>query len=234
MPLQEPPNKTGADGILYVVATPVGNLKDITFRAIEVLQEVDLIAAEDTRRIRKLLNAYQISTPATSYHDHNEREKSGILLARLLKGEKIALVSNAGTPLLSDPGYHLLRKAIESEIPIRPIPGPSSPTIALSVCGFSAGSYLFCGFLPGKKKKKKEKISEFLQSPYPVVFFESPYRIHQTLEIIEEVLGERKLFVGREMTKLFEDYLYGTASEIKAILQGKKRKGEFTVVIDKT
>ncbi len=221
-------------GVLYVVATPIGNLADVTFRTLDVLRAVDLIAAEDTRRIRKLLSAYQISTPTTSYHDHNEREKSRLIIARLLKGEKIALVSNAGTPLISDPGYHLLRLAIEAKIPIRPITGASAPAAALSVCGFSAGSYLFVGFLPVKKKKRKEKISRFLQSQYPIVFFESPYRIFQTLETIEEVLGDRNLFVGREMTKKFEEYFYGTASEIKQNLDGKRIKGEFTVVIDKS
>ncbi len=221
-------------GVLYVVATPIGSLGDITFRALDILGEVDLIAAEDTRRIRKILSAYQIYTPTTRYHEHNEREKSRLLLARLLEGEKIALVSNAGTPLISDPGYHLLQRAIEAKIPIRPITGASAPAAALSVCGFSAGSYLFIGFLPVKKKKRYEVISQFLQSPYPVVFFESPYRIFQTLETIEEVLGDRKLFVGREMTKRFEEYFYGSATEIKKSLKKKRIRGEFTGVIDKS
>jgi 16S rRNA (cytidine1402-2'-O)-methyltransferase len=220
-------------GILYVVATPIGNLADITFRALDILREVDLIAAEDTRRIRKLLSAYHISTSTTSYHDHNERKKSPHLLDRLLQGEKIALVSNAGTPLISDPGYHLLRRAIEAKIPVRPVTGACAPAAALSVCGFSVGSYLFIGFLPVKKKKRKEKIGQFIKFPHPVVFFESPYRIFQTLETIEEVLGERRVFVGREMTKRFEEYFYGTALEIKKSLQKKQVKGEFTVVIDK-
>jgi 16S rRNA (cytidine1402-2'-O)-methyltransferase len=221
-------------GVLYVVATPIGNLRSITFRALDILRDVDLIAAEDTRRVRKILSAYQISTPTTSYHEHNERQKSRLLLARLIRGEKIALVSNAGTPLISDPGYHLLRGAIEAKIPIRPITGASAPAAALSVCGFSAGSYLFIGFLPVKKKKRKEEIGQLTQSPQPVVFFESPYRIIQTLQIIEDVLGDRKLFVGREMTKRFEEYFYGTATEIKNSLQKKRVKGEFTVVIDKS
>lgn len=241
-PESPPPNPKGPGGhdaglnrgVLYVIATPIGNLADISFRALDILREVDLIAAEDTRRTRKLLNKYQISTPTTSYHDHNERGKSGLLVARLLQGEKIALVSNAGTPLISDPGYHLLRQAIEAEIPIRPVAGPSAPTVALSVCGFSAGSYLFVGFLPVKKKKRKEKISQFIQSPQPIVLFESPYRILQTLEMIEEILGDRKLFVGREMTKRFEEYFYGIASEVKKHLKGKRLKGEFTLVIDKS
>jgi len=221
-------------GVLYVIATPIGNLADISFRALDILRDVDLIAAEDTRRTRKLLTKYQISTPTTSYHEHNERSKSSPLVARLLQGEKIALVSNAGTPLISDPGYHLLRQAIEANIPIRPIAGPSAPAAALSVCGFSAGSYLFVGFLPVKKKKRKDKISQFIQSAQPIVLFESPYRITQTLEMIEEILGTRKLFVGREMTKRFEEYFYGTASEIKKHLKGKRLKGEFTLVIDKS
>jgi 16S rRNA (cytidine1402-2'-O)-methyltransferase len=221
-------------GVLYVIATPIGNLADISFRALDILREVDLIAAEDTRRTRKLLTKYQISTPTTSYHEHNERSKSCLLVARLLQGEKIALVSNAGTPLISDPGYHLLRQAIEANIPIRPIAGPSAPAAALSICGFSAGSYLFVGFLPVKKKKRKEKISQFIQSAQPIVLFESPYRVIQTLEMIEEILGARKLFVGREMTKRFEEYFYGTASEIKKYLKGRRLKGEFTLVIDKS
>ncbi len=221
-------------GVLYVVATPIGNLRSITFRALDILGEVDLIAAEDTRRVRKILSAYQISTPTTSYHEHNERIKSPALVDRLVKGDKIALVTNAGTPLISDPGYHLLRGAIEAKIPVRPITGASAPAAAISVCGFSAGSYLFIGFIPAKKKKRREEIGRLTESQQPVVFFESPYRIIQTLEIIEDVLGDRKIFVGREMTKRFEEYFHGTAAEIKNSLQKKRVKGEFTVVIDKS
>jgi 16S rRNA (cytidine1402-2'-O)-methyltransferase len=199
-------------GTLYIVATPIGNLEDITLRALRILREADLIACEDTRQTRKLLDHAGISKPTVSYHDHNEAERTAELIAKLEGGAKIALVSDAGTPLISDPGYRLVEAAIEAGIPVEPIPGPCAAVAALSASGLPPDSFRFCGFLPPR----------------------SSHRILDALEDIEAVMGARRVVVAREITKLHEEFLRGTAAEVRAKLsQRAVVRGEITILIGK-
>lgn len=220
------------NGKLFVVATPIGNLKDITLRALEILKEVDLILAEDTRRTQNLLNFYQIKKPILSFHQHSKEKKIEFILEKLKKGKKIALVSEAGTPGISDPGPKLIQKILErlgEKIQIVPIPGPSAVTTLLSVAGVPADKFLFLGFLP-KKRKRKKIIREIATSNYPVLFFESPWRVLKTLKELEKEDENLNVVLGRELTKYFEKIERGKISEvIKRV--GENPKGEFTVLI---
>ncbi|MCD6471443.1 16S rRNA (cytidine(1402)-2'-O)-methyltransferase [bacterium] len=224
--------------MLYIVSTPIGNLNDISQRAIKVLKEVDLILCEDTRRTKKLLNFYKIKTPTLSYHQHSKLKKIKKIFDLLKQGKNLALVSDAGTPGISDPGNELIAQLLEKnkKIKISPIPGPSAIITALSVSGFETNKFLFLGFLP-KKKKRKKIISEIINSPYPVVFYESPYRLLKTLNELKSAgIGEsQKLVVCRELTKKFETIYRGRISEVIELLKNNKDnlKGEFTIVIDK-
>lgn len=227
---QKVPNR-GA-GVLYLVATPIGNLEDITLRAIRTLKEVDLIAAEDTRRARKLLGHYGISTPLTSYFAHSSSRKTGALLAQLEEGKSIALISEAGTPSISDPGYTLTSLAIERNITVVPIPGATALIAALSVSGLSTRSFIFEGFLPRKAGKRRLLFLALRDQPRTFIFYESPRRLMATLEDLAAVLGgDRKIVVAREMTKLYEEVLRGTLAEVIADLADKHIKGEVTVVV---
>jgi 16S rRNA (cytidine1402-2'-O)-methyltransferase len=218
-------------GVLYIVATPLGNLEDMTLRGIRILGEVDLIAAEDTRTTRKLLRHYGIQTPQTPYHEHNERKKGEALLTRLGKGEKIALVSEAGTPGVSDPGFRLIQLAIHHNIPIIPIPGASALMAALSVSGLPTDSFLFLGFLPNKPTKRRKAIGIWKDWDRTIILFESPHRLIAALTDLLEILGDREIVVARELTKLFEEVLRGTISEVLQALCKRRVRGEVTLVV---
>ncbi len=220
-------------GRLYIVSTPIGNLEDITLRAIRVLKEADVIACEDTRTTRKLLTRYAIETPLVSYHEHNEVEKSKELLSLLREGKSIALVSDAGTPCISDPGYRLVRLASGHGIEVLSIPGPSASVSALSVSGLPTSGFAFFGFLPRTKKHLTDYLSRIKNYPETLVFFESPNRVTKTLRVMIEVLGDRNISVSREMTKLYEETLGGKASEVlEALVKREGIKGEITIVVE--
>lgn len=218
-------------GTLYVVATPIGNLEDITLRAIRILREVQLIAVEDTRRTRKLLDAYQIHTPMTSLYEQIEGKKSGLIISKMNAGADVAFVSDAGTPGVSDPGYVLINKAIENGIRIVPVPGVSAVITALSVSGLPIGCFAFLGFLPPRSGKRKQLLSSLMDEKKTLVFYESPKRLMASLCDIETVLGSRKVVVLRELTKVFEEIVRGTAGDIVDRLKGRAIKGEVTLVV---
>jgi len=218
-------------GILYIVSTPIGNLEDITLRALKILKDVDLIAAEDTRHTGILHKHYEISKPLTSYFEGNELKKRALILSRLQKGEKIALVSDAGTPGISDPGFRLIKLAIENEIPVIPIPGPSAIITALSVSGLPTDSFLFKGFLSHKSKKRRDQLQKLEEFRETLIFYESPHRIHQTLQDIFEIFGDREMVLARELTKMYEEILRGKVSEVIKQIEGRKLKGEITLII---
>ena len=218
-------------GILYIVSTPIGNLEDITLRAIRTLREVRLIAAEDTRRTRILLDAYGIDTPLTSLHDRNELKKSIHLIARLNEGIDIAYVSDAGTPGISDPGYIFVRKAISESIRVVPVPGPVAAVAALNVSGLPMDRFVFFAFLPSRRGKRQQLLESIKEETKTMVFYESPNRLVAALQDISEILGDRQIAVSRELTKIYEETLRGTVSEVSESLSGKKIKGEITLVI---
>jgi len=216
------------------VATPIGNLEDITFRAVRVLREVDLIACEDTRHTRRLLDHFAIDKPVVSYHEHNERERSRELAARMLAGGTVALVSDAGTPLVSDPGYRLVRAAIDNDIPVEAVPGPSALLAALAVSGLPTDSFHFGGFLPSKSGPRRRVLEAVKAAPATVIFYEAPHRVVETLAEIARVLGGRPVVLARELTKAHEEVLRGTADQIRAILAARETvKGEITLLIGK-
>jgi 16S rRNA (cytidine1402-2'-O)-methyltransferase len=217
-------------GTLYVVATPLGNLEDITHRALRILREVDRIAAEDTRHSRKLLAHYAIETPLTSYYDEIEAQKSEQLLRELAGGKSIALISDAGTPGIADPGYHLVRGAIEADIPVVPIPGPSAVAAALSVCGLPTDRFVFEGFLPAKAAKRRRHLEELRGERRTIVLYEAPHRVRETLNDLLEVLGDRPAAIMREATKMFEEIARGTLQELLSRAASFGR-GEVTMVI---
>jgi 16S rRNA (cytidine1402-2'-O)-methyltransferase len=219
-------------GVLYLVATPIGNLEDITYRAVRVLGEADLIACEDTRQTRKLLDRYGIQKPTISYHEHNEMERAAELAARMLRGETIALVSDAGMPLVSDPGYRLVRAAIDNGIAVQPVPGPSAALAALAASGLPTHAFYFGGFLPSKPGQRSKALEALAGETATLVFYEAPHRLMEALEAIENVLGPRPMAVARELTKLHEEFLRGTPSEIRAALAERDAiKGEITLLI---
>jgi 16S rRNA (cytidine1402-2'-O)-methyltransferase len=218
-------------GILYIVATPIGNLEDITLRAIRTLKEADIIAAEDTRHTQKLLNKYGIHAPLTSYHDHNKEEKAPVLVSRMLEGKNVALVSDAGTPGISDPGYFLINLAVDQKIPVVPVPGPTAAIAALSISGLPTDSFVFEGFLPSKQTARRKRLEELKNEKRTLVFYEAPHRILKTIEDMETVLGERKAVVTRELTKIHEEAVRGNLSEILDHLKKGSFKGEFTIIV---
>ncbi len=223
------PNPT--KGILYVVSTPIGNREDITLRALRILKEVDLIAAEDTRHTGLLLRYFGIQTPLTSYFEGNELRKRELILSRLNQGDRVALVSDAGTPGVSDPGFRLVRIAIENQIPVVPLPGPSAAITALSVSGLPTDAFLFKGFLPHKSKKRRSLLEQLKEASETIIFYESPHRIIETLNDISNILGDREMVLARELTKMYEEVLRGKVSEIQNQITGRKMKGEITLVI---
>jgi 16S rRNA (cytidine1402-2'-O)-methyltransferase len=219
-------------GRLYIVSTPIGNLEDITLRALRILKEADLIAAEDTRHIRKLLSYYDIHTSTTSYFDHNETKKSVYLIHQLLDGKSVALVSDAGTPGISDPGYEVITSAINKNIPVVPIPGPSAIITALTVSGLPIESFVFIGFLTNKRSARIKRLREIQHEERTIVCYVSPHHFLKSLEDIRNILGNREVAVTRELTKKFEEIVRGTVESVtEAFQQRPSIKGEFTLVI---
>jgi 16S rRNA (cytidine1402-2'-O)-methyltransferase len=218
-------------GTLYVVATPLGNLEDVTLRALRVLREVQLIACEDTRRTRILLARHAITTSTTSYFEHNKLRKGPELVRRLVDGQSVALVTDAGTPGISDPGFLLVREARAAGIPVVPVPGPSAVVAALSAAGLPADRFVFDGFLPVKPGRRRNRLHALRELETTLVLYESPHRIVATLEAIEEVFGAVEVIVARELTKQFEEIVAGPPSSHLARLAATPPRGEFTVVV---
>ena len=218
-------------GTLYLVATPIGNLDDITLRAIKVLQDVDIIAAEDTRHSLKLLNHLNISKPLISYHRHNEEIKSDLLINNLLEGKNIAIISDAGTPVISDPGQEIVKVAIENNIKVTPIPGACALITALISSGLDASEFTFIGFLPLNKKNRKEKLEQIQNSTNTTILYEAPHKLLSTLQDLNNFLENRKIVLARELTKIHEEFIFGTCDELLKKLENPK--GEFVIIIEK-
>ena len=229
--MSQPTDVNSKQGVLYIVSTPIGNLEDITLRALRTLKEVNLIAAEDTRHTRRLLAHYEIHTPVTSYFEGNQIQKGEKLVARLRAGESVALVSDAGTPTISDPGYRLLIQCIEADIPIVPIPGPSACIAAASVAGLPLHNFVFEGFLSPKSGRRKRQLTDLREEKRTLIFYESPHRVISFLQDVLEVFGNRQVSVARELTKKFEEVFRGKVTEAMEKLQETPPRGEFTIVI---
>ena len=220
-------------GTLYVVATPIGNLEDITLRALGVLKTCSIVAAEDTRHTRKLLTRHLIHAPkVTSYHDHNKEEKAPVLIERLKGGASVALVSDAGTPLIADPGYFLVSQCHEQGVPVSPLPGPCAVTTALSACGLPTDGYCFIGYLPNRGAARRKRLEEFAGFPHTVVMYETPHRILKALADIRDIYPGRHMAVCRELTKQHEEIARGTPEELLAHFSRGNPKGEFTLVVE--
>jgi 16S rRNA (cytidine1402-2'-O)-methyltransferase len=221
-------------GILYVVSTPIGNLEDITLRALRILREVDLIACEDTRQTRKLLDHFGVVKAAVSYHEHNETQRSKELIEKLEGGASVALVSDAGTPLVSDPGYRVVTAAVAAGIAVVPIPGPSAVLTALAAAGLATDSFRFCGFLPAKTTQRQKALEQVKGETCTLIFHETPHRIVEALADVEAVMGSRPVVVARELTKLHEEFVRGDVGEVRAQLAARPAiKGEITLLIGK-
>jgi 16S rRNA (cytidine1402-2'-O)-methyltransferase len=221
-------------GTLYLVATPIGNLEDITYRAVRTLREVDLIACEDTRHTRKLLDHYAISKPLTSYHEHNEAGRAEELTAKLLTGSSVALVSDAGMPSISDPGYRVVAASIQAGISVVPVPGPSALVAALAASGLATDAFHFAGFLPAKAGQRARALEALRSEAATLIFYEAPHRILETLGDVEDILGPRPVVVARELTKVHEEFLRGSAGEVRALMASRPSvKGEITLLIGK-
>ena len=218
-------------GTLYLVATPIGNLEDVSRRALQILGDVDLILAEDTRRTRKLLSRYDIHTQVRAFHEHNEDAHAPEVVARLAAGERLALVSDAGTPAISDPGYPLIRAAIAAGIAVVPIPGPSAVLAALAASGLPTARFLFAGYLPRKRSARQAALRGLQDEPGTLIFLESPRRIAGALADAAKILGDRPVAVAREMTKIHEEFLRGNLAEIAGIVAGRALRGELTLCI---
>lgn len=218
------------NGILYIVATPIGNLDDITLRAIKTLEEADIIAAEDTRHTLKLLNHLGISKPLISYYKQNEKVKTDILIEKLMMGKNIALVSDAGTPVISDPGEEVVKVAIENNIKVVPIPGPCALITALIASGMNAKGFSFIGFLPVNKKEKDEILREISEDTKTLIFYEAPHKLISTLNEMQNILGDRTICLARELTKIHEEFLRGTISELLEKIQ--EPKGEYVIIVE--
>ena len=219
-------------GTLYLVATPIGNLDDITLRAIKILKDVDFIAAEDTRHSLKLLNHLEISKPLISYHRHNEDIKTNLLIDKLLDGKNIALISDAGTPVISDPGEEVVKEALKNNINVIPIPGACALINALIASGLDASEFTFIGFLPLNKKNRKEKLSEIQNSKNTTILYEAPHKLLSTLQDLSKILDNRKIVLAKELTKIHETFISGTAGELLNTLENPK--GEFVIMIEKS
>ena len=225
------PSSNPTKGTLYIVSTPIGNREDITLRALRLLKEVDLIAAEDTRHTGLLLRHFGIQTPLTSYFEGNESRKKEFILTKLRQGERVALVSDAGTPGISDPGFRLIQTAAENRIAVVPVPGLSAVIAAQSVSGLPTDAFLFKGFLPHKSKKREDWLKQLEGVRETLIFYESPHRLSETLNDIFEILGDREMVLTRELTKIYEEVLRGKVSEIQTQIGERKLKGEITLVI---
>jgi 16S rRNA (cytidine1402-2'-O)-methyltransferase len=221
-----------AVGTLYVVATPIGNLDDITLRAVKTLRSVELIAAEDTRRSRRLMTAHDIKSRLVAYHEHNEQHRTVELIHRLQHGESIALISDAGTPTVSDPGYRLVQAAVAHQIPVVPIPGVSAGIAALSASGLSTDTFIFIGFPARKKAKRLRQLKELADCPHTIIFYQSPRRVVSLLGELSAVVGDRKAVLARELTKMHEEFIHGTLSQISSELKQRSTvKGECTLLV---
>jgi len=218
-------------GRLFIVGTPIGNLEDITLRAIRTLKEADVIACEDTRRTQKLLNHYDVRTPTVSYHDHNEMTRAPELIIKIEQGLDIALVTDAGMPVASDPGYRLVHLAIRHNVPIIPVPGASAFVAALAASGLPVDKFRFLGFLPRKRAARRKALEEIKRSTKTLVFYEAPHRVIEMLEDVRTELGDRPVVVAREVTKIHEEFLRGPVSEVLGKLGTKRVKGEITVLV---
>jgi len=218
-------------GSLYIVATPIGNLEDITLRALRVLKEVSLVAAEDTRHTQKLLTHFGIHARLTSYHDHSKEEKAELLIERLKGGESVALVSDAGTPGVSDPGYYLINRAVEEGVDVVPVPGASAALAALSVSGLATDSFVFEGFLPSRSAQRRKKLEGLSDEPRTMIFYEAPHRIHKTLGDMLDILGDRRAVLARELTKVHEELIRGTLAGVNEAVHGRTLKGEITLLV---
>jgi 16S rRNA (cytidine1402-2'-O)-methyltransferase len=225
------PSSNLSTGRLYVVGTPIGNLEDITFRAVNKLKESDLIACEDTRRTMKLLNHYDIHTRTISYHEHNELTRAPELVLEMEQGSVISLVSDAGMPVLSDPGFRLVHLAVRHKIPVIPIPGPSAMVAALTAAGLPMNEFIFAGFLPPKRSTRRKTLTGLAAFEKTIVFYEAPHRIIESLKDIHEVLGDREVVIAREVTKIHEEFLRGSITEIREVLKKESIKGEMTVIV---
>jgi 16S rRNA (cytidine1402-2'-O)-methyltransferase len=228
-PLEDPTN--GSKGRLFVVGTPIGNLEDITLRAIRTLKEVDLIACEDTRRTQALLNHYQIRTPTISYHEHNEMTRAPELVIKLEEGNNIALVSDAGMPVVSDPGFRLVHLAVRHNIAVVPVPGASAFVAALAASGMPVDNFRFLGFLPSKKAARRKALEELKTATKTLVFYEAPHRVLEMLRDVGEILGDREVVLAREVTKVHEEFLRGTVSGLLEGAKGKTMRGEITLLV---
>ncbi len=222
----------GQSGKLYIISTPIGNLEDITLRALRILREVSVVAAEDTRHTRKLLTHYSIHATLVSYHDHNKEEKAPVLAQKLKEGRSIALVSDAGTPGISDPGYYLINCCIQAGAPVIPIPGASAFLAALSVSGLPTDSFVFEGFLPRKQSARTRRLETLKEDPRTLIFYESPHRLIRCLSDLLAVLGDRRASISRELTKSFEETVRGRLSSLISKLSSRSIRGEITVVIE--
>ena len=221
-------------GVLYLVPTPIGNLEDMTFRAIRILREVDYIAAEDTRQTKKLCNHFEIDTPITSYHEHNKHTKSEQLLSDLDGEKNIALVSDAGMPCISDPGYELVVAAVKKGYTVVPLPGPNAALTALIASGLPTGQFYFYGFLNRNKKQRKEQLQELQYIKESMIFYEAPHRLKETLKSIEEILGNRSIVLCRELTKRYEEFLRGSVLEAIEWTNATDIRGEFCLILEGT
>ncbi len=217
---------------LFIVGTPIGNLEDLSFRAQRILSEVDLIAAEDTRHTKILLDHYNIITPLTSYHKFNIRAKTREIIKKIKQSKSVALVSDAGMPGISDPGYELIKEAIEEEIEVVPVPGPSAVTTALAVSGLPTDKFCFGGYIPAKKGERGRFLDKIGKQVHTVVLFEVPHRLLESLEDMKSVLGDRRIAIGRELTKKFEEVVHGSVAEVIRYFEKKEPKGEFVIVIE--
>ena len=226
-------DNTPMPGTLYLVATPIGNLADVTHRALDILRNVALIACEDTRHTRKLLQHYGITTKTISYHEHNEQQRARELVQKLKEGDDVAVVSDAGTPSISDPGFRLVRAAIENDVPVVPVPGPSALISALIATGLPTDEFFFGGFLPAKSNARRARVTELRSVPGTLVFYEAPHRLSETLKDALEVLGEREAVVARELTKLHEEIKRGRLSELAEHYSTEEPRGEIVLLIDR-
>jgi len=230
--MNSPGSKSAPTGTLYVVATPLGNLQDLSQRAIEVLKQIDLVAAEDTRRSRALLSHFGISAQMESYHGDSSPARIQHIVKQLVSGKHVALLSDSGTPAVSDPGAELVRQAVDRGVKVVPIPGPSAVTTAFSVAGISASGFLFAGYPPRKASEKRQFLAQIAAQPRPVILYEAPQRVAETLQLLVEVCPQRQIVIARELTKLHEEIRYGLVAEIAEAISSQEQRGEFTLVLN--
>ncbi len=229
--MKEKTGKKNPSGTLYLVATPIGNLEDITLRALRIMKEVSLIAAEDTRHTAVLLKKYGISTPLTSLYDQSERKKSRLIINRLLAGDDVAYVSDAGTPGISDPGFLLVREAVSVGISVSPVPGPSALLSSLCVSGIPMNTFVFVGFMPSRGSRRRTFLKETAAEKRTVIVYEAPQRLLDLLKDMLEIWGDRQVVISREVTKIHEEFIRGSIKEVLAKIRGRTVRGEITVIV---